>query len=107
MTAYILHQPLPMGLPPGLGARAWACIQGPDDLGYGALAVHGSDTGFNRLIRARLLDCYGFSGGRLRDRVTQDDLHCAMACLPMRELTPRWLQDWQPTMAPGSVSVGG
>ncbi len=107
MSAYVVHQPLPLGVSAALAVRAWVCIDGEDCAGQGDLAVYGTDHRFVCAIRARLATCYGFSGRHLGPKMTQDDLHCAMVCLPMRELSPVWMHDWRPTIGPGSVSVGG
>lgn len=91
MSAYRVRAPLPAGVPVARVVEAEVRVGEPSASGWGRLEVHSPDPRFAAAVQARLRRCYGFRGGQLGDRLTQDDLHCAMRCPAMAELAPRWV----------------
>lgn len=88
MSGYVVHAPMPLGAPPGLGPTARVYLFGLDATGHGELRVDSEDPRFAEAVKARLQRCYGFRGRPIGERITQDDLHCAMCLATMRPLRP-------------------
>lgn len=88
MIRYVVHTPMPLGVPVSLGAEAVVTVRDLDANGVGRLSVVAEDPRFAQQVRACLARCYGFRGRPIGERLSIDDLHCAMASRAMQRMKP-------------------